>query len=141
MVVFAKRYNLRIVRVNMRDYPGSTPYSPAELDVLHNGSRDARIGFMKARGLELGAFITWFVRTEHVPAPNCALPSRADNGEQSSGLCLLAWSAGNCVALSLFAYAHLLPKQDQELLNQYLRSYIIFGTCLRPSVNVTFMPI
>lgn len=81
---------------------------------------------MKARGLEVGAFLAWFIKTEHVPAPS-AEPGDANASKQLGGVSLLAWSSGNCSAMSLFAHAALLPKEDQELLNKYLRSYIVFG--------------
>ena len=70
MITFADRHNLRIVRVNLRDYPGSTPYSPAELEVIHNGSYNEQVAFVKARGLELGAFLAWLIRTTDIPAPS-----------------------------------------------------------------------
>ena len=37
MVPFAAAHRLRLVLVNMRDYPGSTPYTPAELAALEAG--------------------------------------------------------------------------------------------------------
>lgn len=123
MIAFADRHNLRIICVNLRDYPGSTPYTPAELEAIHNGNHDEQVAFVKARGLELGAFLAWFIRTANIPAP----ANGADAGETSGGLSLFAWSGGNCIAMSLIAYADHLPEQDQELLERYLRSYIIFG--------------
>lgn len=120
MIAFAVRHNLRIVRVNLRDYPGSTPYSPAELEVIHNGSYNEQVAFVKARGLELGAFLAWLIRTTDIPAPS-------DNKTPSGGLSVLAWSAGNCVTVSLFAHAESLPAEDQELLSRYILSYILFG--------------
>lgn len=45
MIPFAVQYNLRLVLLNFRDYPGSTPLSPDDLDNLRGPSvesRDAR---------------------------------------------------------------------------------------------------
>lgn len=126
IIAFANHRNVRIVRVNLRDYPGSTPFSSAELEVIHNGSHDEQVALIRARGLELGSFLTWFIRISNIPAPSSD-PTESNADRQSGGLSVLAWSAGNCAALSFFAYAHLLPAQDQDLLAGYLRSYILFG--------------
>ena len=80
---------------------------------------------MRANGLELGSFLTWFIRTELPPAYQSSSDTEA--GKPSGGVSLLAWSYGNCVAFSMFAYADLLPVDDQEVLARYLRSYILFG--------------
>ena len=63
---------MRLVTLNMRDYRGSAPYSPAELAAL--GSADPRLqrSMIQARGLEIAAFLLRFIQEEDIPPPSHA---------------------------------------------------------------------
>ncbi|GBE81682.1 hypothetical protein SCP_0400530 [Sparassis crispa] len=119
LLPFAASNNLRLVLVNLRDYPGSTPFSPAELRAIRENPSDA----IQARGFELAAFLSWFVEREKIPPiseSSDALHVRI------GGLAVLGWSAGNYQTLSILAHAEKLPEVTRTLLNAYLRCVIFY---------------
>lgn len=120
---FAAENNLRFVTVNLRDYPGSTPSSPAELSALL-GDPEGQAGWLRDRGIEIAAFLEWFIRSEHIPQTTTVV-----GGSESfvGGLSLLDWSSGNCVTMSVLAHVDAISAEHQRLLGQYLRSTITLG--------------
>lgn len=131
MIPFTATHNLRLVLLNMRDYPGSTLYTPAELAEL----RDAPHAALRARGNEVATFLAWYVAHARIP-PIAATPEpeHAEGGEESGagGLAVVAWSAGNCYAIPMIAHAGSLPHETRALLDRYLRSFVAFGTSPAP---------
>ncbi|OBZ66589.1 hypothetical protein A0H81_13449 [Grifola frondosa] len=122
LLPFAADHNLRFVCVNLRDYPGSTPYSPKELALLHSSEKDDQAAFIRAQGIELGAFLAWFIDTQNIPR----LSTSSGKEHQTGGIAMLGWSSGNCITLSFLAHANKLPEKHRLLLDGYLRSFIIF---------------
>ncbi|KAM5538629.1 hypothetical protein V8D89_007658 [Ganoderma adspersum] len=110
-------HNLRLVLLNLRGYPGSTPYSEEELKCFE-GSADEQKSAVRARGLEIAAFLRWFVETEKIP--ECHVGG-------GGGLSLLSWSGGNCQTLSMLANADTLPEGTQKVLDGYFRTLIMYG--------------
>ncbi|GBE81373.1 hypothetical protein SCP_0311000 [Sparassis crispa] len=123
MFSYAAAYNLRLVFVTLRDYPGSTPFSTAELDVLHGTDETAQATFVQNRGLEITAFLLWYIQNHSIP-PMCI----ADHVSQRSvgGLSVLAWSSGNMLPLSMLAHLDNLSDEDQNLFNVYIRTLVLF---------------
>ncbi|PCH43966.1 hypothetical protein WOLCODRAFT_76102 [Wolfiporia cocos MD-104 SS10] len=121
MFSFAAQYNIRLIALNLRNYPGSTPYSPGELAVIHGSDRRSQALFIRDRGLEIAAFLEWFLRGEHIPPI-----SRAPGGAVEGGIVLLGWSFGNSMTLSFLANASDLTPTRQNLLGVYLRHVIIY---------------
>ena len=117
--------------LNSRDYPGSTPYSWAELAALGSSNPETQRSVMKQRGLEIAAFLRWYIREENIPmAPSPQEYHNASGG----GISLLAWSWGTAMAMSFLAQAATLPQQDRWRLGSYLRTMILLGErthCLR----------
>ena len=120
LIPYAAERNLRLVLVNLRDYPGSPRYTEAELSALGSADPNSQRSALNARGLEIAAFLLWFIKKEKIP--------RATEGG-AGGLGLLAWSWGNTITMSFLAQAAKLPKDSQETLGVYVRSLIFFGTC------------
>jgi len=120
---FAAGLSLRLVTVTLRDYPGSTPLTPDELDALRSPDRDVQASMIKDRGHELAFFLEWFIRTENIPPLE---PSDDPNASRNGGLAILAWSWGNCMALSFLSHGDSLPTDTKELLNSYMRTYVIY---------------
>lgn len=125
MLPFAKANNFRLVRFNLRDYPGSTPWSQSDIDSIMK-KRDNAKDVINGLGQELAAFLAWFIKTEQIPR------KAGDNvpGRQSGGISVLAWSMGNLVPLSLLAHLDKLSEERRALIEGYLRSYIMFGKSL-----------
>ena len=122
MIPFAEECNLRLVLLNLRGYPGSTPYSDEELKRFE-GTVDDPESAVQARGFEIATFLRWFIETEKIPRIH-ALPG---SGRNVGGLSLLSWSGGNVQTLSMFANADKLPMETRELFDCHLRSFILYG--------------
>ncbi|KAH9890074.1 alpha/beta-hydrolase [Cubamyces lactineus] len=122
MIPFAAEHNLRLVLVNVRGYPGSTPYCKDDLDELRSPDRAVQALAVAKRGMDIAAFIRWFIDTEGIPP----IRERPDGNARVGGLSLLSWSGGNLPTISMLAYAHQLPERTRTLLEAYLRSFIMF---------------
>lgn len=120
MIPYAAERSLRLVLVNLRDYPGSTRYSEAELSALSSTDPKSQRSALDAQGSEIATFLLWFIKKEKIPR----LTERG-----GGGLGLLAWSWGNTIMMSFLAQAAKLPKDIQEILGAYVRSLIFFGMC------------
>ena len=121
IVPFASKYNLRIVRINVRDYPGSSPWSKDEIDTIREKRENAK-DLIVGMGQELGAFVTWFIKTQNIPAL-----SLNSERHESGGVSVLSWSLGNSLSLSLLAHVDKLSDDSKDLLGRYLRSIILLG--------------
>lgn len=117
VMALAANYGLRIVGINRRDYPGSTPFSPSELSVLSGGSDDERVGFVRARGLEIATFVDRFIENQGVP------PISEDG--KSGGIALLGWSLGNAIVISTISCCDTWPTELQSRLKTHLRALIL----------------
>ncbi|KZT65134.1 hypothetical protein DAEQUDRAFT_731758 [Daedalea quercina L-15889] len=112
---------MRLVAINMRDYRGSIPYTEYDLEALRSGDRGRQLSTIRARGLEIAAFLTWFIRQQMTPP-------MSDDGRTGGGLALLGWSWGNAMTMVLMAQAPELPEDDRCLLNNRFRSLIILDS-------------
>ncbi len=121
MLSFATSYNLRIVTVNQRDYPGSTPYTPSELDLLASLVVEDQELALRAQAQEIAAFLVHLTKSTDIP------PVRETDGRRIGGLVLLGLSLGNFIPLSLFGNAEHLDVETRTLLEIYLRSFVVFG--------------
>ncbi|KAH9937978.1 Alpha/Beta hydrolase protein [Amylocystis lapponica] len=127
MFQYAASFNLRLVALNSRDYPGSTPYSPQELRDL-KGSPEVQRGEIQKRGLELAAFIHWFIDTEEIPPVSLT----STPGVLTGGFSVLGWSAGNFHTLSMVGNANAIPEDTRSLFENYFRTLVIFDPALNP---------
>ncbi|OJT12824.1 hypothetical protein TRAPUB_10659 [Trametes pubescens] len=123
MIPFAAERNLRFVLLNLRDYPGSTPYSADDMEDLHGSTLERQVRALQTGGLEIAAFVRWFIETEDTP------PIREVSGSQAlvGGVSVLAWSGGTCAAVATFAHADKLPEATRRLFDAHLRSFIMYG--------------
>lgn len=112
---------VRFVAVSRRDYPGSTPLTEEDLRVLQSGTEDERATFLRAQAIELATFLDRFIEQSRIPAIS------ADR--KTGGILLLGWSLGCTFGLSILSHADVYPEAMRNKLSQYLRSYVMFGTC------------
>lgn len=124
MIPFASACKLRLVLVNSRDYPGSTRYSPEELDGLSSPQKEVQAATIRTRGLEFAAFMRWFIEVERIPP----ILEKEGASRPSGGISLLGWSSGNLQTIPLLTYANDLPQDTAEVLEGYFRSFFIHGT-------------
>ncbi|KAF9022454.1 hypothetical protein BDZ89DRAFT_956554 [Hymenopellis radicata] len=111
---------VRFVALNRRPFPGSTPFTPEELNVtLTGGTGDAdRDIQIEARGHEIATFAAEFIR-------KFKLPPLSHNGTQG-GVALLGWSVGAAYPLAAIGSSPTLPKDVKQLLGSYIRSLITY---------------
>ncbi|KAF9816045.1 hypothetical protein IEO21_04220 [Rhodonia placenta] len=121
MIPFASACKLRLVLVNSRDYPGSTRYSPEELDGLSSPQKEVQAATIRTRGLEFAAFMRWFIEVERIPP----ILEKEGASRPSGGISLLGWSSGNLQTIPLLTYANDLPQDTAEVLEGYFRSFFI----------------
>ena len=67
LLPLAAQHNLRLVLINRRDYPHSSPYTEEDLDKVRVNNIDTHTEFSKARGTEFAQFIKVFVERENLP--------------------------------------------------------------------------
>ncbi|KAI0066920.1 hypothetical protein BV25DRAFT_1835280 [Artomyces pyxidatus] len=116
IIPYAKAHNLRIVLLNRRDYPGSTPLTDADLAELTAAPEK----FMRARAIEIAEFLAWFVRTHSIPRIS------SKGGKRVGGLAVVGWSSANAFMMGLFGNIDSIPQATRDTLDPYLRTYVHF---------------
>ena len=107
-----------MILVNLRDYPGSSRYSNADMAALRSSNLTEQRQMLDARGVEVAAFLSWLIKTQNIPPIS-----------HEGGFGLLAWSWGNTITMSFLAQATKLANAEQETIGKYLRALVFFGTC------------
>ncbi|KAN0126498.1 Alpha/Beta hydrolase fold [Russula decolorans] len=121
MIPFAAANRVRLILVNRRDYPGSTPLSDAELAELGSSDLETRAKALAQQGLDIGLFLAWLIREENIP------PVVIDrDGKQQGGIALVAWSLAHTPLAGFLAHADSLPTDTLRVLDPCLRAYCIF---------------
>ena len=122
MTPFAAANRVRLIHVNRRDYPGSTPLSDSELVALGSTNLETRAKALAQQGTDIGLFLAWLVREEKIPAM-----SVDRSGKQQGGIVLVAWSLAHTPLAGFLAHADTLPVDAIWALEPCLRAYCIFG--------------
>ncbi|CCM02472.1 uncharacterized protein FIBRA_04572 [Fibroporia radiculosa] len=123
LIPYAVHQKLRLVLINLRDYPESTRYTPRELQELASPDQGIQATAIAARGLEIAEFIRWFIETKCIPA----ISKTSDSIRSSTGgFSLLGWSSGNCQTIPLLAHADKTPEATRRLFDEYFRTFIIY---------------
>ncbi|OCH85431.1 hypothetical protein OBBRIDRAFT_784860 [Obba rivulosa] len=120
MFPYAHKYGVRLIAINQRDYPGSTPYTDEEIADLHSEDPEAQARMIRDRGIELSEFLLWLIK-EGMVNKKVETPSGT-----AGGMTFLAWSSGNIMGFTFFAHLDELPKDSQDLLAEYLRAVVIY---------------
>ncbi|KAH9972937.1 Alpha/Beta hydrolase protein [Lactifluus volemus] len=123
MIQFAAANRVRLILLNRRDYPGSTPFSDTELAELGSPDLETRAKALAQQGIDVGLFLAWLVREEKLP------PVSTDrNGQQQGGIVLVAWSLAHTPLAGFLAHIDALPDDALRALEPCLRSYCIFDS-------------
>jgi len=109
---------VRFVAINRRNYPGSTPFTSQELEVVNTGTPGQRAAWLTDRGHEIGTFIAKFIKENNL--------SPISSGGKSGGSILLGWSVGAGEANATIANADTLPEAERSILSAHLRSFILY---------------
>ncbi|GLB39034.1 hypothetical protein LshimejAT787_0601960 [Lyophyllum shimeji] len=106
--------NLRTVIWNRRDYPGSTPYTDAELEDLNQGGKV----FLDRLAIQVADFLKQFIEKEKVP--------KITADRKAGGFAILGWSMGSATAMPLFSDPSLLSSELYALLEQYVKNLVLY---------------
>lgn len=115
------KYDLRLVAVNLRDYPGSTPYTAEELAALSNPDPTIQAKAFRSQAEQLVAFLEYFIKQNNIPK------LKEFGGTRSGGLVVLTWSMSNVISFSFLGEADTFPRTTRNLLGEYLRTVVLFG--------------
>ena len=127
VVNIASHHGVRFVAINRRDYPGSTPLSPSDLEALSSDSAEAKTAFLRARGVEFATFICRFSAQHEIPT--------ASPDGKSGGFAVLGWSLGCAFAHATVSHFDVLPPAHKEYFSQNLRGLIFLGTHRTPALK------
>ena len=121
LVPYAASRGLRIVRVNMRDYHGSSKLTEAELAAITSSDIESQAVVLEDLGRQVAVFLEYFSKVHAVPKITVT------SGKAQGGILLFAWSIGCMFATSMLGHAESLPGNMKEFLDQYLRTVILLG--------------
>ena len=121
LLPLSKKYNIRVIAFNRRDYEGSTPLSTQELEALNGDDADAHAEFLRERGLEIALFIGWAIKEKSLP------PIKIEGASASGGIVLLGWSLGNITTLAFLANLDKYPVELNRVFKSYLRRFDMYG--------------
>ncbi|KAL0563146.1 hypothetical protein V5O48_018930 [Marasmius crinis-equi] len=115
----AQTHNLRIVALNRRDYPGSTPFSDVELEDLKSGDEARARRVFDSAGLHIALFLRKLIEEEGIPLPS-------EEAGRRGGIAVMGWSLGALTAMLPFAVPKsVLGEATYGLLERYVRGLII----------------
>ncbi|KAF7791491.1 hypothetical protein EIP86_002507 [Pleurotus ostreatoroseus] len=129
-MAFAQKYEMRVVTVNWKDYPGSSAYSVEELERF-KGDFETQCTAMEDEGRCIASFLRYFIESQKIP------PLQFVEGKRKGGVTVLAWSLGNIFLLPFLAYAHRFEENIKSLLTRYLRTIVVFD----PPIKALGQPI
>ncbi|KAF7291766.1 AB hydrolase-1 domain-containing protein [Mycena chlorophos] len=112
LLAAAPNHEFRIIAINRRGYPGSTPYSPAEAERILTGGEDARAAYLSETGRDLALLLDGLITELSIP----------------SHVMLLGWSLGNVSLLALVdtIRGSSLPGGTKERLRQRVKDVVLF---------------
>ncbi|KAJ7489033.1 hypothetical protein FB451DRAFT_1337031 [Mycena latifolia] len=122
LIDIAPSRGVRVVALNRRSFPGSTPFTPEELNIALTGGSgdDERDVQMEARGHEIGTFIATFIKRFNLPPPS--------NDGKTGGAILFGWSLGSLSLLAVIGTADTMPEATRSVLSSHVRSLIVYET-------------
>ncbi|KAI5888703.1 glycoside hydrolase family 71 protein [Schizophyllum commune H4-8] len=108
---------VRLIAVNRRGYPGSSPYTAAESFTLKNGTLEERAAIYRDEGHHYAQLLDALVQ---------------DGTVGPGGVALVAWSIANAHLSATIAAVHELPDVTRERLSKHLRTFIYFEAVPKP---------
>ncbi|KAJ7910246.1 Alpha/Beta hydrolase protein [Mycena leptocephala] len=108
----AATHCVRIICVNRREYPGSTPHTAEELRVYASGSDEERATLLNEAGLDLALCVDQIIQ-------QCALPA-------AGGVAFVGWSLGNTFVMTAMASIMSLPSQTKARLQEFVKTIILW---------------
>jgi pimeloyl-ACP methyl ester carboxylesterase len=126
------QFNLRIVALSRRGFPGSTPFHPSERTFLTGdeeaqaaASEETKSKFHTLRGVEILRFINGFIQRAGTPP----IHTNVVDGKVSGGIMLVGWSMGSTYSMAAISSmdSPLLSDEMRDRLGSYLRVLVLLG--------------
>jgi hypothetical protein len=132
---YAHPFNFRTLILHRRDYAGSTPFSPAEIQE----SKEGCMNFWERSSAQVSEFPGMFIEKERIPK----FRALSKNGyiQRSGGIAIMGlsmgWSMGCATGLSLFGIPRnpMISVKLYDLLKDYFSDVILDG---KEAENVLF---
>ncbi|KAF8215076.1 hypothetical protein K438DRAFT_1955069 [Mycena galopus ATCC 62051] len=112
LLPLAAARSLRIVCINRREYPGSTPHIAEELRVYTSGTDQERATLMNEAGINLALAVDGIIQ-------QCSLQS-------AGGVALCGWSLGNSFIMAAMASVFCLPSETTKRLQSVIQTFILW---------------
>jgi pimeloyl-ACP methyl ester carboxylesterase len=112
---FAQPNSLRIISVNRRGYPGSSPYSAEDLVIFAEGNEAERAALLEQQGRDLALFLDGIIDALSIP--------------KAGGIALIGWSMGTLFLLSLIS-CETLPTNTKARLSSFVHTVVLLRSCL-----------
>ncbi|KAF5388381.1 hypothetical protein D9615_000796 [Tricholomella constricta] len=129
LLSIARQKGVRFVAPNRRSYPGSTSFSPEEIDLIINGgTEEAKDAEMQSIGHQIAIFLDNFIQKFNIP------PISKDG--KSGGIIFLGWSLGCTFTLATLANTLTLPLAVRNRLASRIRSVVLYD----PAPSILGLP-
>ena len=122
LIPFAKERNLRLILLNQRNYPGSTPYFDEDIQAMKSLDGGRQRALVRELGHLQAEAIATLIKTLSIP-PIKSTPS----GSLEGGLSFVAWSAGNIILFQFMSSLDTLDGQIRRLIESHLKSIVLYG--------------
>lgn len=114
----AASHGLRIICVNRREYPGSSPFSAEELKVMNEGCNVERAKLLNEQGILLCLLLDRLIETLSLP--------------KEGGITISSWSMGCIFAIAMLTAINNLPEDVGERLKGHVHKLLLWGTRIIP---------
>ncbi|KAG6860866.1 hypothetical protein C0995_006546 [Termitomyces sp. Mi166 len=113
---FAGSRQLRVIALNRRGYPGTTPYTNGEQQVLRKGSFEERKEFLYEQGKLIALVVDGLIQ-------QLSLPQQVT---------VAAWSLGTALLLSMYCSINRLTNDVQQRLKRSVKAFVFLDTTTYP---------
>jgi len=104
---------MRIICVNRREYPGTTPYSDKEVETIISGGDEAKYDLLEQLGVEFYMVINRIIEV-------CDIP-------EDGGITVAGWSMGSTLVLSIISSIDIIDATLRNKLQAYITGFILWG--------------
>ncbi|KAI0079932.1 hypothetical protein K474DRAFT_431586 [Panus rudis PR-1116 ss-1] len=117
LLPYAAQNNLRVITLNQRDFPGSTPIRRDEIEALESSDPHSQSRVLQSLAHQIAQFLVHLVDQYGIPPIQ-----RSRDGKTQGGISLIAWSQGTNMLFSFLAHLKSLPESAKKVVSTHLRS-------------------
>jgi hypothetical protein len=128
----ARSHNLRLIAINMREYPGSSPFSDAELARFASNDLEDQTSALVDQAMEIANLIAQIIRDEDLPLP------QQEGDSQTGGVSMLAWAVGGSWLTTVLANLDSLDEDVHACFEKYVTTAIIYSTSMKPQCSLVY---